>query len=37
MNEKRVLNIVKFSVVDKVGSDNTTWTQAIVFYRGCYC
>ena len=32
MEKNKILNIVEFSVADKVGEKESTWTQAVVFY-----
>ena len=32
MDKNKILNIVEFSVADKVGEKESTWTQAAVFY-----
>ena len=33
MNEKKIINIVKFAVTDEVGDSRTVWNQAAVFYE----
>ena len=32
MNQKDVLNIVRFSVTDEIGNSKTDWDQAFIFY-----
>ena len=37
MNEKKIINIVKFAVTDEVGDSRTVWNQAAVFYEDGKC